>query len=365
MNKEILIKDMLREIRKSQIKNFNVMEICGTHTQAFSKFGIRQLVNSKIHLLSGPGCPVCVTSENYIDSAIELLRHSNVILSTFGDMMKVKGSRENLIKQREKGKDIRVLYSPLDSITLAEENKDKEIVFLSVGFETTTPVIALAVKIAKEKALKNISFLIGMKRMEPILHHILKDPYHNIHGLICPGHVAAVKGAGYFKFIVDQYNIPAVVAGFEALDIARALYFLMKQQDKVKKNFKNLYKTCVTMEGNKRANELINEVFTDCDDEWRGIGVINASGLSLREKYSDYDAAKKFGINLEKTLEKNKIRTCICSEILLGKKLPNKCELFGKSCTPDQPIGPCMVSTEGSCSIFYKYKGSGIYEGSD
>ena len=362
MSKEILIKDMLREIRKSPIKNFNVMEVCGTHTQAFSKFGIRELVYPKIHLLSGPGCPVCVTSESYIDAAIELLQHSNVILSTFGDMMKVKGSRENLINQREKGKDVRVLYSPLDSITLAEKNKDKEIIFLGVGFETTTPIVALAVKIAQEKGIKNISFFVGMKRMEPILHHILKDPYHNIQGLICPGHVAAVKGAGYFKFIVDQYNVPAVVAGFEALDIARALYFLMKQQDKVKKNFKNAYKTCVTMEGNKRANELMSEVFTDCDDEWRGIGVINASGLSLREKYRDYDAAKKFGINLEKTLEKNKIRTCMCSEILLGKKLPNKCELFRKSCTPEHPVGPCMVSTEGSCSIFYKYKGSEIYE---
>ena len=271
--------------------------------------------------------------------------------------MKVNGSRENLIEQREKGKDIRVLYSPLDSITLAEENKDKEIIFLGVGFETTTPLIALAIKMAQEKGIKNISFLIGMKRMEPILHHILKDPDHNIQGLICPGHVAAVKGADYFKFIVDKYNIPAVVAGFEGLDIVGALYFLMKQQGEVKKNFKNLYKTCVTLEGNKRANKLMEEVFTYCDEEWRGIGIIKDSGFSLREKYKNYDATEKFGINLEKTLEKNKIKTCICSEILLGKKLPNKCELFGKSCTPEHPIGPCMVSSEGSCSIFYKYKG--------
>ena len=353
MNKEILIKDMLREIQKSSIENFNAMEVCGTHTQALSKLGIRQLVYPNIHLLSGPGCPVCVTSESYIDAAIDLLKHSNVILSTFGDMMKVNGSKENLIKQREKGKDIKVLYSPLDSIKLAEEKKDKEIVFLGVGFETTTPIIALAVKMAQEKGIKNISFLIGMKRMEPILHYILKQPNHNIQGLICPGHVAAVMGAGYFKFIVDEYNIPAVIAGFEALDIVGALYFLIKQQNKVEKSFKNLYKTCVTLEGNKRANELMNEVFTYCIDGWRGIGVIKDSGFTLREKYKKYDAAKKFGINIEKTLEKNKIRTCICSEILLGKKLPDKCELFGKNCTPEHPIGPCMVSTEGSCSIFY------------
>lgn len=362
MNKEILIKDMLREIRKSQIKNFNVMEVCGTHTQALSKLGIRKLVDTNIHLLSGPGCPVCVTSESYIDAAIDLLKHSNVILSTFGDMMKVCGSRENLIKQREKGKNIKVLYSPLDSIALAEENKDKEIIFLGVGFETTTPLIALAIKMAKEKGIKNISFLVGMKRMEPILHYILKDNNHNIHGLICPGHVAAVKGAGYFKFIVDQYNIPAVVAGFEALDIIGALYFLVKEQNKIKKNFKNLYKTCVTLEGNKRANELMDEVFTDCDDEWRGIGIIEDSGFSLKDKYSNYDAAEKFGINLKRALGKNKIKTCICSEILLGKRLPDKCEFFGKNCIPEHPIGPCMVSSEGACSIFYKYKGSEICE---
>ncbi|NRT87072.1 hydrogenase formation protein HypD [Clostridium beijerinckii] len=357
MNKEILIKNILNEIQKSQVKKFNVMEVCGTHTQALSKLGIRQLVNPNINLLSGPGCPVCVTPEGYIDAAIELLKNSNVILSTFGDMMRVSGTRENLIKQREKGKDIKVLYSPLDSIALAEENKDKEIVFLGVGFETTTPIIALAVKIAQEKNIRNISFLIGMKRMEPILHYILKQPNHNINGLMCPGHVAAVKGADYFKFIVEEYNIPAVIAGFEALDIASALYFLTEQQNKTEKSFENFYKTCVSQEGNKRANELMSEVFTYCEHEWRGIGVIKDSGFTLREKYKNYDASERFGINLSKTSEKDNIRTCACSEILLGKKLPNKCELFGKGCTPEHPIGPCMVSTEGSCSIFYKYRG--------
>ncbi len=194
MTKEVLIKDMIKKIQQSPIRNFNVMEVCGTHTQAFSKFGIRDLVNQNINLLSGPGCPVCVTPESYIDAAIELFKFPNVILSTFGDMMKVNGSGENLIKQKEKGRDIRVLYSPLDSITLAEKNKDKEIIFLGVGFETTTPLIALAIKTAQEKGIKNISFLVGMKRMEPILHYILKEPDHNIQGLICPGHVAAVRG---------------------------------------------------------------------------------------------------------------------------------------------------------------------------
>lgn len=354
MSKQILIKDMIKRIQQSAIKNFNVMEVCGTHTAAIYKLGIRQLIKPKISLLSGPGCPVCVTSESYINTAIELLKYPNVILTTFGDMMKVTGSKENLIVQREKGKNIKILCSPLDSITLAEKHKDKEIVFLGVGFETTTPLIALVIKIAKEKNIRNISFLISMKRMEPILHHILKNPDHNIQGLICPGHVAAVKGTDYFKFIVEKYNIPAVVAGFDELDIVGALYFLMKQQNEPKKSLKNLYKTCVTAEGNKIANELMEEVFTDCDIEWRGIGDIKGSGFSLRENYKDFDATEKFGISIEKASEKKEIKTCVCNEILLGKKLPYKCELFGKACTPDHPVGPCMVSFEGSCSIFYK-----------
>ena len=352
MSSEDLIKDMLKEIQQSSLENIHIMEVCGTHTQAIAKLGISQLVKPTMKLLSGPGCPVCVTSEVYIDTAIELGHRSNVILATFGDMMKVKGSTENLTQQNEKGRDIRVLYSPLDSITLAQENRDKHIVFLGVGFKTTTPLIALAIKNSQKKNIKNISFLIGMKRMEPILHHILSDKDHNIQGLICPGHVAAVKGEEYFKFIVEQYNIPAVVAGFEALDIVSALYFLMEQQGQAKKEFKNLYKSCVSLQGNKRANELIKEVFADCEGQWRGIGNIKASGFSLRENYINYDAIERFGINLQQKV----VKTCICSEILLGKKLPNSCKLFEEVCTPEQAVGPCMVSSEGACSIFYKYK---------
>lgn len=356
MSSQALVKEMIKEIQKCSVKNIKVMEVCGTHTQAISKLGIRQLVEPNISLLSGPGCPVCVTSEGYMDAAIDLLQKPNVILATFGDMMKVRGSRGNLIQQREKGKDIRVIYSPLASISLAEENKDKEIVFLGVGFETTTPLIALAIKSAQEKSIRNISFLIGMKRMEPVLHHILSDAHHNIQGLICPGHVAAVKGEEYFKFIVEQYNIPAVIAGFGAIDIVGALYFLMKQQSEIKKSFKNLYKSCVTPQGNRMANQLMEEVFTCCEGEWRGIGNIKASGFSLRENYINYDTAVRFGIKVGKQT----VGTCICSEILLGKKLPNRCEYFGKTCTPEQPAGPCMVSSEGACSIFYKYNRSAI-----
>lgn len=352
MSNQALIKDLIKKIQQSPNKNIHIMEVCGTHTAAISKFGIRQLVEPNILLLSGPGCPVCVTSEAYIDAAINLVKIPNVILGTFGDMMKVKGSSENLTEQREKGRDIRVLYSPLDAIILAQENSNKEIVFLGVGFETTTPLIALTIKTAQEKGIRNISFLIGMKRMEPILHHILSDEHHNIQGLICPGHVAAVKGEEYFKFIVEQYNIPAVITGFDALDITSALHFLLRQQGERKKILKNLYKSCVTLHGNKRANELMDEVFTYCEGQWRGIGKVEASEFSLRETYRNYDAAERFGIKLSHKV----VKACVCSEILLGKKLPSSCEFFGKVCTPEQAVGPCMVSSEGACSIYYKYK---------
>lgn len=351
MNKIFLIKKFLEEINNYPINEFNVMEICGTHTQSISKFGIRELVKSKINLISGPGCPVCVTSEMYIDSAIEIIKKNNVILVTFGDMMKVKGSNGSLVEERERGKDIRVLYSPLDSIIVAEENKDREVVFLAVGFETTTPVIALTIKMAKERRIKNISFLIGIKKMEPILNHILKDENLNIQGFICPGHVAAVMGENYFKFIVEQYNVPAVVTGFSELDIIGALYFLTKEQIKDKKTFKNLYKSCVTLEGSSKINSLMNDVFETCDNEWRGIGNIKSSGLMLKQNYKEYDASRKFKISLDKKTT-NK---CACNEILLGKKKPSNCKFFGVICTPENPVGPCMVSYEGACSIFYKY----------
>lgn len=357
MNDNKFIKDIIKQINESLIDKFNVMEVCGTHTASIAKYGIKQLVNSKVNFLSGPGCPVCVTSENYIDIAIKLLEGKNVILATFGDMMKVNGSKDNLLKQKERGRDIRVLYSPLNAISLAEENNEKEIVFLGIGFETTVPLIALAIKICKQKGIKNISFLIGMKRMKPILHYILEESSHNIQGFICPGHVAAVVGADYFKFIADTYNISTVIAGFEDIDIIGAIYFLMKDQNKEKKCFKNLYKRCVTLEGNSKAKKLYDEIFTYCDAEWRGIGNIRKSGFSLKEQYKDYDAIKKFRIDMKKNKDRNSVIFCRCSEIIVGKKSPSQCELFGKACTLEHPIGPCMVSSEGSCSIFYKYKG--------
>lgn len=352
MNNTELIKAMLNKIQQSLTKDINIMEVCGTHTNAIARFGIRTLVEPHIHLLSGPGCPVCVTPQGYIDATIELLEKPKIILTTFGDMLKVNGSQQNLAYHKSLGKDIRILYSPLDALTIAIENKSKEIVFLAVGFETTAPIIAATIKLAKERQMLNISFLIGLKTMSPILHHILSDKAHSIDGLICPGHVAAIKGADYFKVISEQYDMPAVITGFEALDIVSAIYYLVQHQKGIHESFTNLYKLCVTDEGNVKANRLLEDVFTACDSMWRGIGNIQGSGLSLTNTYQYYDAQYRYGI----TIDQKAATTCICGEILLGKKLPYECELFGSSCTPEKPIGPCMVSTEGCCGVFYKYR---------
>jgi len=357
MSKEDLIIRLVNKIKSCKLQDFSIMEVCGTHTQSISKLGIRELFYPKINLISGPGCPVCVTSEGYIDVAIEILNRKNVIITTFGDLMKVKGSKENLIEEREKGKKINIVYSPLDAVKIAEENKDSQVVFLAVGFETTAPLIGLAIKKAKENNINNFSVLSNLKVMKPVLHKILKDENHKIQGIICPGHVAVIKGAEYFSFITEEYNIPAVVTGFESLDIISAIYFLIKQKNVNKKQFKNLYKTCVTSKGNLFANEIMKEVFLNNHCTWRGIGEIPNSGLYVNNKYQDFDALKKFNL----TIKEESNDCCVCGEIILGKKFPDNCKFFGRECTPEAPVGPCMVSSEGTCSIYYKYRKVGKF----
>ncbi|MBV7271364.1 hydrogenase formation protein HypD [Clostridium sp. PL3] len=353
MNSKSLISKLIKDIQASSVEGLNIMEVCGTHTQAISKLGIRELVFPKINLLSGPGCPVCVTPISYIDAAIELLNKENVILATFGDLMRVRGTSENLINQREKGKKIQIIYSPLDVLKIAKDNRNAEVVFLAVGFETTAPLVALSIETAKKNNINNVSFFTSLKSMKPVMDRILKDKHHQIGGIICPGHVAVVKGAEYFRFISEEYNIPAVVAGFEALDILGAIHFLVHQHNGKKRSFENLYKRCVTPQGNLFANKLMEQVFSLYSSEWRSIGNIEKSAFYIKDKYEDYDSLKKFDIEIKgNTNDQN----CICSEILLGRKLPNLCRLFGTSCKPESPIGPCMVSSEGSCAVFYKYQ---------
>lgn len=353
MRRPETVSELIGKIKSSSEAPCKVMEVCGTHTKAIAESGIADLVKPAIHLVSGPGCPVCVTSKNYIDIAIQLLKMPQIIIATFGDMMKVTGNGGSLMSKSEYRNRIAILYSPLDALTLAKKYKEKEIVFLAVGFETTAPIIALMIKTAKEHNICNLSVLSGLKRMEPVLHKILSEKNINIRGILCPGHVAAVMGANYFSFITHQYHIPAVVAGFEPYDIIMALYDLFKQQEMGTPHFKNLYRSVVSDQGNQKAIEMMEEVFEEDEARWRGIGVIANSGMAIREEYQQFDVYHRFTIQEVDNSEKD---ACICSQILLGKKLPVECIYFGKGCTPDTPIGPCMVSYEGACSINYQWR---------
>lgn len=354
MEKNDTVKRIIELIGCSGKEEINIMEVCGTHTQAISQTGIRSLLPANIRLTSGPGCPVCVTDDSYIDSGIEILNKYNVILASFGDMMRVKGTNESLLDQFHNRKNIFVVYSPMDSVEIAKKNPDKQVVFLAVGFETTAPVIALAVKSAYEQKLKNIYFLTSLKLMPPVLNKILELKEKKINGIICPGHVAAVKGSAYFEFITRDYGIPAAVCGFDALDIAGGVYYLIEQHKFGNaKGFKNLYRVCVSEKGNNTANRLMEEVFDIGDGIWRGIGKIKKSSLILNDKYSCFDAMKHYNITPgSHSLEYQ----CNCSDVLLGNILPSQCSLFNTLCNPQNPSGPCMVSEEGACSIFYRYE---------
>lgn len=352
MNKE-LIRHLIKEINIMASKEIKIMEVCGTHTQMISKLGIRSVLSPNIKLLSGPGCPVCVTEEKYIDTAIEMLNNYDVTIATFGDLLRVKGTKNCLLDKKSRGKNVIIVHSPLDLINIAKDDKKRKIIFLGVGFETTAPIIALTIRTAFEKEINNLFFLTSIKLMSPILHYILKQPENQIQGLICPGHVASIKGASYFEFIAEDYNIPAAVCGFEALDILGGIHYLVKQIiDNENKSFKNLYKRCVRTQGNPIANHLIEEVFQISHGVWRGIGKVENSFLTIKKKYRNFDADNNFEVKIE---SQSHISKCACSDILLGNKTPRECELFDRVCNPFSPYGPCMVSTEGACAIAYKY----------
>jgi len=357
MYKAELVKSIINKIQQSCIEKLNIMEVCGTHTHAVSRSGIRSLLPPNIVLLSGPGCPVCVTEEGLIDAAVEILK-KDIILAAFGDMVRVRGSSESISDQLHKRKNIFIVYSPLDCLDLARNNPDKQVVFLAAGFETTAPGIALAVKLAYKENLHNLSFLTSLKLMPPVLHSILREKQKKIHGLICPGHVAAVMGAGYFRFVAGEYGINAAVCGFEPLDIASGLLFLTEKiSSGTEAAFANLYESCVREEGNETARKIMMQVFDIADGNWRGIGEIKESSLVLKEKYCCFDALKKFNIRPHKFADNMQ---CNCSDVILGNIMPYECRLFGKACTPQKPAGPCMISSEGSCSAYYKYWEAGI-----
>jgi len=332
-----------------------LMEICGTHTQVIEKFGIRTLLPENIELISGPGCPVCVTSTREIDEAILLSeKKEDIIITTFGDMLKVRGTRKSLSDVKTEGKDIRVVYSISDSLKIAKENLDKEVVHIAIGFETTAPSTACELIYAKKLKLKNFSVLSCHRLIPPVMKFLLNSKDVDIDGFICPGHVSTIIGTLPYKKITDKFKVSQVITGFEPLDVLIAIKILLKMLNEKKAEVKNEYTRVVKTKGNLKAKKVMNKVFEPFDVKWRGFPKIPKSGLKLRKEFSCYDARKKFSIKITNHKEDNK--GCICGKILKGISKPEECKLFGKICTPENPIGPCMVSSEGSCGIVYKFR---------
>ncbi|MBF0376383.1 MAG: hydrogenase formation protein HypD [Desulfamplus sp.] len=330
------------------------MEVCGTHTMSIFRHGIRSILPDTIELLSGPGCPVCVTAQQDIDAFIELSQQDDVILATFGDLIKVPGSFSSLQKEKAKGRDIRVVYSVFDAVEIAAENKRKEVIFCGVGFETTTPTVAASIIMAKERGVDNFSIHSAHKLTPPALSALMQNPKVEIDGFILPGHVSVITGTSGYQEVFDKYRVPSVIAGFEPVDILKAILMLVKQAISGVAAVENGYERAVSQSGNIKARDIMNQVFEPCDTLWRGIGLIPQSGMKLKKIYSQFDALEKFKIELKDTPEP---AGCACGQILMGLKTPELCIMYGKRCTPSHPIGPCMVSSEGACAAYYRYKG--------
>ena len=332
-----------------------IMEVCGTHTHEIFRLGIRSLLPESIELISGPGCPVCVTPVGYIDEAVMLALEHGAVICTFGDLIRVPGTKMSLAGARAEGAQLRVVYSPLDAVEFAKGNPEKQVVFLAVGFETTTPASCLAVKKAKEAGLKNFSLLVANKTM-PNAYQALKG---SADAFLYPGHVHAIIGNSLCEKLAQEDGISGVVTGFTAKELLEALAVVVEKSKEGKPFFQNCYPRVVREEGNPAAQKVIAEVMESCDSEWRGLGVIPGSGQRLREEYKNYDARIKFCLP---KVEGRSNPACRCGEVLQGKCRPSDCKVFGKGCTPQHPIGACMVSNEGACSAYYQYGGN-IQEG--
>ncbi len=338
--------------RAANDRPMTFMEVCGTHTMSLGRFGIRELLPENIRLISGPGCPVCVTPNAYLDHAIALARQPKTTICTFGDMMRVPGSTSSLEKERSQGADIRIVFSTLDALAIAREHPDRQIVFLGVGFETTAPTVATAIKTAANERIPNFSVLCAHKLVMPALEALLAGEVQ-LDGFLLPGHVSAIIGAKAYRPLLSRHRIAGAIAGFEPTDILEALFELIGQITHDDPKLTTAYVRAVTEEGNQRARALMEEIFEPTDAEWRGLGTIPASGLNIRKRYSSFDAAERFTIEVEPMREP---KGCRCGEILQGRIAPTDCPLFGKNCTPTHPVGACMVSSEGTCAAYYKYR---------
>ncbi len=331
-------------------KNLRFMEVCGTHTVSIFRAGIRNILPENVALVSGPGCPVCVTNDDFIDRAIAYAKIPGVIIATFGDMLKVPGSAESLAEIAAAGADVRGIYSPLDCIKIAAENPAQRVIFLAVGFETTAPTAAATIISARNLGVKNLFFLSAQKLVPPALKMLLADSAVKVDGFLLPGHVAVVIGSDAFRFL----KIPAVVAGFEPEEILLALVNLLRQIDEGRAEIANEYKSVVRAEGNLAAKKILAQVYEPVDVEWRGLGVIKNSGLKVREEFAEFDIEKILPLEIKKSARRT---ACRCGEVLRGIVTPVECPLFGKACQPLHAVGPCMISVEGVCAAWYKYGG--------
>ncbi|MDX1616060.1 MAG: hydrogenase formation protein HypD [Candidatus Promineifilaceae bacterium] len=348
-----LVKRSLAELERLVSQSWVIMEICGGQTHAIMRYGIDQLLPAGIELVHGPGCPVCVTPLALIDKALAIAQMPNVIFTSYGDMLRVPGSEKDLFAIRAAGADVRVVYSPLDAVKLAQENPDKEIVFFAIGFETTAPANAMSVVQANALGVSNYSVLVSHVCVPPAMHAILGSPDNRVQAFLAAGHVCAVMGYWEYPPLAEQYGVPIVVTGFEPVDILQGILLAVRQLEEGRAVVENGYPRAVTKEGNRPAQAVINRVFQQVDRKWRGIGTIPQSGWGLRPEFAAFDAERRFEVT---GIEPEESPLCISGLILQGLKKPDECPAFGRQCTPENPLGATMVSSEGACAAYYRYR---------
>jgi hydrogenase expression/formation protein HypD len=347
-----LVAGVMREIKRVTTRPWTLMEICGGQTHSIVRYGLDQLLPPEIELVHGPGCPVCVTPLEQIDRALAIAARPDVIFTSYGDMLRVPGSNRDLFSVRASGGDVRVVYSPLDALKLAQANPEKQVVFFAIGFETTAPANVMAVMQAKNLGLTNFSVLVSHVRVPPAMRAILGSPSNRVQGFLLAGHVCAVMGYHEYPPLLETYRVPMAITGFEPLDLAQGILETVRMLEAGQVEIKNAYARAVTFDGNQPAQKMIQQVFMECDRAWRGIGVIPASGWCLRPEFDDFNAEKRFDVGEILTQESP---LCIAGQIMQGLKKPHDCAAFGKQCTPETPLGATMVSSEGACAAYYKY----------
>jgi hydrogenase expression/formation protein HypD len=348
-----VIERLAERLAERDAGSISLMEVCGTHTVAIARNGFRSVLPKNIRLLSGPGCPVCVTANADIDRVIALSRLEGVTLATFGDMMRVPGSSTSLMRRKAEGAAIEVIYSPLDALKLAQEHSEQQIVLVGVGFETTTPLVAATIERAAAHGLKNFSVIAAHKRVPPALRALMDDPEIALDALILPGHVSTILGTEPYAFLAEDYRLPGVITGFEPVDVLQGIAQLLEQCVEGRAEIEIAYRRGVMVQGNPAARAAIDRVFTTCDANWRGLGTIPESGYAIRDELAAFDALRRFDPEIEPTVEPP---GCRCGDVLRGAIAPSDCPLFGRVCTPANPTGPCMVSSEGSCAAHYRYQ---------